>query len=622
MVSTCLVDIINRKLVQYNANVSFAGSGLLTTDLTESSMSGAETHVVSATEDTNLTTPVKNVNEENGGNASDDHHLLEKGASHEVVDIISDSDEDTSDLILIDDDENGKTKNVSNGGTISETSIMSDEIEVVKETNSSDKDSCSICLSNFSNRSFLNDCFHAFCYYCILQWSEVSQTCPLCKKEFVTIIHDVTSITEYKVTNVKKDEPAHIPHNLRNVLRPTIRYRTTAISRPNPNNAPENVNARRKRKKRDGPRHDDDDIRIKEGRQRVYENNLFAKDHVDEGQQRLRKATPEFYTEFEGAKHRLFPWIRNDLEVLLYNDQQKVLEVLEMLWKLIDKHQITSDEFKEQVIPYLADKTNQFCHEMYMFAISPYNDWKTYLSKVQYDGKNGLSRWDSSPVRYIGDSIGSGEGDTISKSKWDVETPNRAESWSSSEIQFIGEKEMDVNITTNSSSSCESDLSSPKLLKITKTSSNDEPIDVDDMDDMDDDNNNNNNKESDDNTFPRTPVFIDLDDVPPTPTPPDSPVSRQNSPDSDRPVSPVRYNSPVNHIMQASPLKGMKLPDFPCSPIKNNSPVHSRSPSPLKGKGKEKKRKKSIAVPVMEEAPSPVRVLMDDSEPCSSKYLT
>ena len=526
--------------------------------------------------------------------------------SHEIV-TISDSDDDMDDLIVIDDNVDNKKVEKQSNGELNKTS-QSDEIEVLKETNSTDKESCSICLSNFTNRSFLNDCFHAFCYYCILQWSEVSQTCPLCKKEFVTIIHDVDSITEYKETHVNKDEPALIPHNLRNALRPTIRYRTTAISGPNPTEVLDHVPAsRRKRKKRNGPKHDDYEIRIKEGRQRVYEKNLFAKDLVNGGKKRLRKATPEFYTDFEGAKHRLFPWIRNELNVLLYNNSTKVDEVLEVLWKLIDQLNIKSDEFKDKVRPHLADKTDQFCHELYMFAISPY-DWKTYLSKVQYEGENGVSRWDMSPVQFIGDSIGSTEGDTISRTKWDDETPQGEASWSSSEVVFIEEKELDVNVMTDSSCGSDAMVTSPKLLKITRTSSNEEPIDVDDM--------------ADERACPRTPVFIDLDDIPPTPTPPDSPISRQNSPDSDRHVSPIRYNSPVSHMMQVSPLKGMDLPTFPCSPIKNNSPASSRSVSPVKGKGKERKRKKGISAPVAYEALSPVRVLMDDTEPCSSKYVT
>ncbi|EDO44322.1 predicted protein, partial [Nematostella vectensis] len=50
------------------------------------------------------------------------------------------------------------------------------------------QDQCSICLCEFDNKSFL-DQSHAFCFYCILQWSEVVRKCPLCKATFFSIIH-------------------------------------------------------------------------------------------------------------------------------------------------------------------------------------------------------------------------------------------------------------------------------------------------------------------------------------------------------------------------------------------------------------------------------------------------
>ena len=492
-----------------------------------------------------------------------------------------------------------------------------DSLEVVTSSSSSDKDSCSICLGAFTNRSFLNDCFHAFCYYCILQWSEIAQTCPLCKKEFSVLIHDVKSITEYKETHIKKDEAAIIPAPVRNNFRQTVRYRTTtrssARNNPSSNSAvvpieiPDNQDNRRKRRRNVSPIPLEENIRIKEARQKVYANNLYAKARSTD--RKSRKATPDFYQQYEGAKHRLFPWVKNELELLLYNNAEHVLFVLEIIWKLLDRYHIKSDEFRQEIKPYLFDKTDHFCHELYMFAVSPF-DWKTYMKKVQYDEQVSVSRWDMSPVRYIGETSGSSVGDTISNTRWDDETPTRTRSESSS-IEFIEERELDVNITTDSSDS-EIIRSSPKLLKITNTSSTeDDPIVVDEV-------------EEPSEKCSVTPVYIDLEDVPPTPTPPRSPVSRRNS-CSPGPTSPIRYNSPASHP-RASPIKHLNSPCFPCSPIRHNSPSYSRSrsPSPLKGKGKERKKKKQAVSPTVTvtKKPSPIRVLMDDSEPCSSKYLT
>ncbi|KAF0716912.1 Aste57867_2596 [Aphanomyces stellatus] len=43
--------------------------------------------------------------------------------------------------------------------------------------------SCAICLGSLQNRTLLV-CTHAFCHPCILEWSKVSTTCPLCKTPF------------------------------------------------------------------------------------------------------------------------------------------------------------------------------------------------------------------------------------------------------------------------------------------------------------------------------------------------------------------------------------------------------------------------------------------------------
>ncbi|KAK9811556.1 hypothetical protein WJX72_005822 [[Myrmecia] bisecta] len=61
---------------------------------------------------------------------------------------------------------------------------------------------CSICLGSLEpvQEAFLNDCFHCFCFKCILQWNEAQRahppaegaryTCPLCKTAYTSIIHD------------------------------------------------------------------------------------------------------------------------------------------------------------------------------------------------------------------------------------------------------------------------------------------------------------------------------------------------------------------------------------------------------------------------------------------------
>ncbi|KAI8555748.1 hypothetical protein RHMOL_Rhmol05G0198900 [Rhododendron molle] len=58
---------------------------------------------------------------------------------------------------------------------------------------------CPICLGPFLQESYLDHCFHKFCYNCIMRWAKVvaskhsrqpsSVKCPLCKTENFSIIH-------------------------------------------------------------------------------------------------------------------------------------------------------------------------------------------------------------------------------------------------------------------------------------------------------------------------------------------------------------------------------------------------------------------------------------------------
>ena len=75
-------------------------------------------------------------------------------------------------------------------------------------------ENCAICLEPVSREAFLDQCFHRFCYHCILQWSEMVLAaslarsgnpkrvtpleCPLCKTHYKSIIHDLVSGTKFQ----------------------------------------------------------------------------------------------------------------------------------------------------------------------------------------------------------------------------------------------------------------------------------------------------------------------------------------------------------------------------------------------------------------------------------------
>lgn len=77
-------------------------------------------------------------------------------------------------------------------------------------------ESCPICLETVTGEAFLDQCFHRFCYHCILQWSEMVLTaasaktgnnpklaaplleCPLCKTHYTSIVHDLVSGSKFQ----------------------------------------------------------------------------------------------------------------------------------------------------------------------------------------------------------------------------------------------------------------------------------------------------------------------------------------------------------------------------------------------------------------------------------------
>ncbi|XP_010906886.1 uncharacterized protein [Elaeis guineensis] len=66
-------------------------------------------------------------------------------------------------------------------------------------SSSGSRNDCPICLEPVKDEAYLDQCFHAFCYRCIVQWlrlvaSKHSQPislirCPLCKTENFSIVH-------------------------------------------------------------------------------------------------------------------------------------------------------------------------------------------------------------------------------------------------------------------------------------------------------------------------------------------------------------------------------------------------------------------------------------------------
>ena len=57
---------------------------------------------------------------------------------------------------------------------------------------------CPICLEDYDDKAFIDACFHAFCFGCIVKAVETTTgRCPMCKATFDTVIHNVRAIDDY-----------------------------------------------------------------------------------------------------------------------------------------------------------------------------------------------------------------------------------------------------------------------------------------------------------------------------------------------------------------------------------------------------------------------------------------
>lgn len=54
--------------------------------------------------------------------------------------------------------------------------------------NISYEEQCPICLCLIRNPTRPSNCRHTFCNYCIKQWFHQSKKCPVCRKEFSSLI--------------------------------------------------------------------------------------------------------------------------------------------------------------------------------------------------------------------------------------------------------------------------------------------------------------------------------------------------------------------------------------------------------------------------------------------------
>lgn len=74
---------------------------------------------------------------------------------------------------------------------------------------------CTICLQEYSNRTFLRPCYHSFCFHCIRHWINIaSSVCPICRQSINSLVYNIddeeNSFDEYYLKD-KGNKKQHDP---------------------------------------------------------------------------------------------------------------------------------------------------------------------------------------------------------------------------------------------------------------------------------------------------------------------------------------------------------------------------------------------------------------------------
>ena len=237
---------------------------------------------------------------------------------------------------------------------------------------------CSICLGKVNNKAFTDACFHTFCFVCLLEWSKIKATCPLCKTTFKSIIHNVVSNDVYDQYHLKPTDNGSFGSDRRGRR---FRYSTTMTEEHRSELTWRRNRALRRRYQSSYQIHIQ--AASEERRRLIYRANLWARHMGSNPYTLYRDISTDFFSRNPAITHRLVPWLRRDLGVL-FTGEDHVTFMTQYILSLLPNVHLQTEEFHEQLRPFLYGQTEHFIHELVSFARSPY-DMNTYDRIAQYD---------------------------------------------------------------------------------------------------------------------------------------------------------------------------------------------------------------------------------------------
>ena len=211
-----------------------------------------------------------------------------------------------------------------------------------KTTQNTDEgcDSCPICLCPFEARAYVEGCYHSFCFYCILQWSQVTPSCPLCKGRIEALIFDVTRDLQYrrfKLSNMAGNAQSKYAEKF-----PTEAHRA---------------------------------------RKRIYNLKLRSLPLVSAA--RTVALTPSSMTE-KSWQSRLSPWVERELQSIL--QVEDVDFVVNYIKGIAFKLPLDSPASQKMLSEFLEGDTDVFVREFSNFASSQYQQ-TAWDRLVKYEGE-------------------------------------------------------------------------------------------------------------------------------------------------------------------------------------------------------------------------------------------
>lgn len=272
---------------------------------------------------------------------------------------------------------------------------------------------CTICLNTYEDRAVLETCQHEFCFSCIIQWSTLSHTCPLCIRPFTSCLHEIQDDHHYTVHQFEPlpDIRAHsgrptasdttVPHGIIRRLYGPPQFRRRGRNRPLP---PETADEQSVADRQQA---------ALENRRNVYRNGLFVR-HV--GANRIsgfQQITPETFRIFPQRLDHLVPWIRRELQAITTlssfppeaagsasttrttnssnEETDSGLEIIrEYIIAVCKRYDLQTDQGQDLIRDFLHDHTEHFVHELMGFARSPFS-MEAYDRAAQYSSPSTSS---------------------------------------------------------------------------------------------------------------------------------------------------------------------------------------------------------------------------------------